>query len=135
LDKALIHYETDKNAGAFLSVIVQRISFHHLWSELIQFCEERNIDTASFLNDRAFGLLLLEVILDCPVLSKKELKLLQEFFITKEYSFEGKNKSSVTFWCLKTKSGQQFMGTLFWQAYVPKEARHPTGVWGQIFKM
>jgi len=113
LDEGLVQYESDNNAGALFSVIVQHISFHHLWNELIQFCEERHLDTGAFLKDRASSLLLIDVILDCPVLTKRELKQLQEFFITRNYSFESETSNSVAFWCLKTRAGQQFMGPLF----------------------
>src|SRR5205807_4571073 len=67
LDDALVRFESDKNPDTFYTVLVQEISFNRFHAELVQFCKERDIAVDLLLSNRQFGLLFLDVVLDCPV--------------------------------------------------------------------
>lgn len=113
LDDALVRYANNKDPGAFFAVIVQEVSFVRLWAELKRFCGERDIALGVLLNERRFGLLLLDVILDSPVLTRKGLKMLKAFSLTRQGSFIAQNGQSVAFWSITTDGGTQYMGPLF----------------------
>jgi hypothetical protein len=98
-----------------LTAVTSVLSFQKLHSELLKFGTEYGIafDGVSFEEWRTFATLLLDILVDCPLVSKSANATVRSLALSRDFSFVYAGGQTLAFWKIDLSDGKFITGPIF----------------------